>query len=190
MSYKKEETIYFNEIGENNTDITLKIAKERAEKLGIKNIVVASTRGTTGVKASEAFKGFNLVVVSHHTGFKELDFQELTPENKEIILKNGGKILTTSHAFGSIGRAIRRKFNTYQVDEVIAATLKIFGQGTKVAIEIAIAAADAGLISVKENVISIGGSSRGADTALIMIPSNVFDFFNLKVREVICKPIL
>lgn len=188
MSYKTEETVYFSEAGEINTDVTLKIAKERAEKLGIKTVVVASTRGETGVKASRLFQGYNLVVVPHHTGYRGPDVQELTHENKEKILKNGGKILITSHAFGSIGRAVRRKFNTYQVDEVIAATLKVFGQGTKVATEISIAAADAGLISVKEDIIAIGGTSRGADTALVIRPSNVFDFFNLKVKEIICKP--
>jgi len=127
MSFKTEKTVYFNETEIGNTDITLKMAKERAETLGIKSIVVASTRGETGVKALEIFKGYNVVVVTHHTGFKEPDGQELTTENREKILKNGGKILTTTHALGGIGRAIRRKFNTYQYDEIIANTLRIFG---------------------------------------------------------------
>ena len=98
--------------------------------------------------------------------------------------------MTASHAFGGIGRAVRRRFNTYQVDEIIAATLKVFGQGTKVVAEIVLAAADAGLISTQEDVIAIGGTGRGADTAYIVRPANLFDFFDLKIREVICKPTL
>ena len=166
----------------------LDAAKKRAEELGIRSVVVASTRGETGVKAAEMFRGYNVVVVTHSTGFSGLDVQELTPENRERILKAGGKILTTTHAFGGLGRAVRRKFGTYQSDEIVANTLRVFGQGTKVAVEIALMAADSGLISVKEDVISIGGSGSGADTALVIQPANVQDFFDVKVREIICKP--
>ena len=166
----------------------LNAAKKRADELGIRSVVVASTGGETGVKAAEMFSGYNVVVVTHSTGFGGQDVQELTPENRERILNAGGKILTTTHAFGGLGRAIRRKLNTYQYDEIVANTLRVFGQGTKVAIEIAMMAADAGLISVKEDVISIGGTDSGADTALVLQPANVQDFFDVKVREIICKP--
>jgi hypothetical protein len=189
MSYKTEETIYFTEAGEDNTDVTIQHAQERAEKLGIKTIVVASTRGVTGVKASEVFRGCNVVIVPHHTGYKGANVQELTSENWQKIEKNGGTILVAGHAFGGVGRAVRRKFNTYQVDEIIAATLKIFGQGMKVCAEIVLMAADAGVISTQEDVIAISGTGRGADTATVMRPANAFNFFNLQVREVICKPL-
>ena len=46
--------LYFLERGEGNTKETLKVAKERAESLGIKDIVVASTRGETGFRCFEA----------------------------------------------------------------------------------------------------------------------------------------
>jgi hypothetical protein len=188
MSHRSAETVYFTQPGESNTETTLRLAQRRAEALGIRSVVVASTRGGTGVKVTELFAGCNVVVVPHHTGYKGPDVQELTPENRAAIQANGGHVLITSHALGSIGRAVRRKFNTYQVDEIIAATLKIFGQGTKVVVEIAIAAADAGLVSVTEDVVAIGGSGRGADTALVLQPANVFDFFTVKVKELICKP--
>jgi hypothetical protein len=66
-------TVYFEKAGPENTEETLKLAKMRAEELGIRNVVVASTTGETGVKASKVFKGYNLVVVSHVTGFKKPD---------------------------------------------------------------------------------------------------------------------
>ncbi|MBK5134153.1 hypothetical protein JJE00_06975, partial [Candidatus Bathyarchaeota archaeon] len=58
-------TVYFENPGPENTEETLKLAKARAEELDIKNVVVASATGETGVKASKVFKGYNLVVVTH-----------------------------------------------------------------------------------------------------------------------------
>ena len=162
--------------------------KRRAEDLGVRTILVASTSGETGVKTAEYFKGYNVIVVTHSAGFTGSDVQELKAENRERILNAGGKILTTTHAFGGLGRAVRRKFGTYQSDEIVANALRIFGQGVKVAVEIAIMAADAGLVSVNEDVISIGGTGRGADAALVLKPANVQDFFDVRVHEVICKP--
>jgi len=171
-----------------DVESVLKAAKKRAEELSVRTILVASTTGETGAKTAEFFKGYNVVVVTHSTGFIAPDSQELTNENRERILGSGAKILTTTHAFGGLGRAVRRKFDTYQSDEIVANTLRIFGQGVKVAVEIAIMAADSGLISVKEDVISIGGSGGGADAALVLKAANVQDFFDVRVHEIICKP--
>jgi len=74
------------------------------------------------------------------------------------------------------------------VDEIIANVLRIFGQGMKVAVEIALMAADAGLISTDQDVISVGGTMRGADTAIVLKPNNVCRFFDLEVKGVLCKP--
>jgi hypothetical protein len=180
--------VYFAESGSACTGKTLEIAKKRAEQLGIKTIVVASTSGETGVKAVKLFANHKVVIVTHATGFPTPDVQELTQPNRAKILENGGMILTATHAFGGVGRAVRRKFNTYQVDEIMAHTLRVFGQGTKVACEIVLMAADAGLIRTDEEVISIGGTGSGADTALVIKPAHTHDFFELKVREVLCKP--
>jgi hypothetical protein len=180
--------VYFAESGSANTEKTLERAKKRAEQLGIKTIVVASTSGETGVKAVKMFANCKVVVVTHATGFPAPDVQELTQQNRAKILEKGGMILTGTHAFGGVGRAVRRKLNTYQVDEIIAHTLRLFGQGAKVACEIVLMAADAGLIRTDEEVISIGGTGNGADTALVIKPAHTHDFFELRVREVLCKP--
>ena len=182
------ENVYFPEPGSANTERTLEIAKRRAEQLGIKTIVVASTSGETGVKAVKVFANYKVVVVTHAAGFPAPDVQELTQQNRAKILEKGGTILTATHAFGGVGRAVRRRFHTYQVDEIIAQTLRVFGQGAKVACEIALMAADAGLIRTDEEVVSIGGTASGADTALVIKPAHTHDFFELKVREVVCKP--
>ena len=181
-------TVYFEKAGRENTDETLRLAKERAEKLGIRNVVVASITGATGVKASEIFRGFNLVVVTSVAGFDEPNAQNFLPENRATIEKSGAKIVTATHAFGALGRAVRKKFNTIQVDEIIANVLRLFGEGMKVACEVACMAADAGLIRTDEDAVAIGGAKDGVDTAIIIRPSNTHTFFDTKIREIICKP--
>jgi hypothetical protein len=180
--------LYFEKIGEENTDETLKASKKRADELGIKDIVVASTRGPTGVKASEVFKGYNLIVVTHATGYRGPGQQELSNENHEKIKANGGKILTTSHAFAGVSRALRGKFDTIGPAAIIAQTLRMFGQGMKVVVECAYMAADAGLIPMDRSVLSIAGSGRGADTAVVLKPSHLNTMFDLYVKEIIAKP--
>lgn len=181
-------TVYFQMSGAVNSDRVLQLAHERAAQTGIQSLVVATTTGAVGLKAAEMFSGCQVVAVSHSTGFKGADQQELTPEYKTRIEQAGGKVLTTTHAFGGVNRAIRRKLNTYQVDEVIAHSLRIFCEGLKVAVEISMMAADAGLISVNKPVIALGGTGTGTDTAVILLPAHAQNFFDLKILEIICMP--
>ncbi len=182
------QTVYFDEIGEGNTDEALRIAKKRAKELGIKTIIVASTRGVVGAKAVAVFEGMKVVVVSHFTGMREPNVQELTDDNRQKIESKGGIVLTTAHAFTGVGGAMRKKFSMYLLGDVIANTFRVFGQGMKVVCEIVLMAADAGLVRTDEDVIVIGGSGRGADTAVVLKPVNSMDFFDLKVKEILCKP--
>jgi hypothetical protein len=128
------------------------------------------------------------VLVTHSTGFKGPNHQELTEENCKAIEAHGGRILTCQHAFGGVGRAVRQKLQTYELEEIIAYVLRIFGQGMKVACEISLMAADAGLIPVGEPAICMGGTGHGADTAVVLIPANAQHFFDLRVNEILCKP--
>ncbi|MEM3565389.1 MAG: pyruvate kinase alpha/beta domain-containing protein [Candidatus Bathyarchaeia archaeon] len=188
MSYIERKVAYFKSVGKANTDTLLEIVKEYAEKEGIRDIVVASTTGETGAKASKIFKGYNIVVVTHHVGFQKPGESELREEFKKEILKNGGKIFTGTHALSSAERAIRKDFGTLQPLELIANVLRLMGEGTKVGVEIVLMAADAGLIPVDRDVIAIAGTGKGADTALRIQPANSARFFDLKIKEVIAKP--
>ncbi|MCL5026196.1 MAG: hypothetical protein M1531_06845, partial [Chloroflexi bacterium] len=155
---------------------------------GIRSIVVATTEGSTGVRASEVFKGRNVVVVSHAHGFKTPNEQELRAEDAAKIKANGAHLVTCGHPFAGVGRAVRRKYNTYELDDLFADCLRMFGQGVKVTIEIAMMAADAGLIRTDEDVICVGGTNRGADTAVVLRAANTQDFFKTRIQEILCKP--
>jgi len=181
-------TTYFENPGRDNTEEVLHIARQRAEELGIKNIVVASTRGDTAVRAMGVFQGLRVIIVTHVTGMREPDTQEFTEENRKMVESKGGIIVTAAHTFAGLSRAMRNKYNMYVLGEVIADTLRIFGQGMKVVCEIAMMAADSGLVRTDEDVISIAGTGRGADTAVVLKPVNSRNFFDLKVKEILCKP--
>ncbi len=180
-------TVYFEKPGQENTDETLRIAKKRADELGIKTVVVATTLGGTGVKAVDVFKGLKVIVVSHSVGFHDPNVSELTEENKNIIESKGGKIVTATHVFAGIGRAIRLKFGTNLFNEIIANTLRIFGEGMKVVPEIAMMAADAGAVRTDEDAVVITGTHRGADTAVVLTPVYSQQFFSLEINEILCK---
>ena len=181
-------TVYFERRGRGNTDKTLRCARDRAEALGVKDIIVASSTGATGVKASKIFGDYNLIVVAGVVGFTEPNKTRVLDENRSIIEGNGGTILFAGHAFGMLGRAVNRKFGAIQVDELIAHVLRLVGTGVKVGCEISCMAADAGLIRSGEEAIAIGGSGGGADTAIVLNPSNTHTFFDTKILEIICKP--
>ena len=184
----KVETVYFNEPGKVNSREALLIAKNRADQLGIRDVIVASYTGETGALAAEVFKGYNLVIIAGMVGYMEPNQDRMKPEYKKVIEDNGGKIIRACHSFGGLGRAINKKFNAIQVDEVIAHVLRLFGSGVKVACECACMAADAGLIRTDREVISLGGSGTGADTAVVLLPSNTHRFFDMRIREIVCKP--
>lgn len=196
ITVMESKTVYFDNVGSENTDEVLRIARERADELGIKTMVVASTTGATAVKAMEVFNGMRVIVVTHSTGFREPDTQEFTEENKKIVESKGGIMVTAAHAFGGLSRAMRQGDipeapTTYIVGDVVATTLRIFGQGMKVACEIAVMAADAGLVRTDEEVISIAGTGahgRGADIAVILKPDVAHRFFDMRVKEILCKP--
>jgi hypothetical protein len=183
-------TVYFEDVVQNHTDETFALAKKRAEELGIKSIVLASTSGDTGIKAASYFKGYNLVVVGLPVGLREANVVLFPEEKRKIIENAGGKVVLALPAFTTVGGAPREIFHLHGPGEIIANTLRIFGQGMKVVCEIVLEVADAGYVRSKDPVISIAGTgkTKGSDTAVVISPANSNRFFDLKVHEIICKP--
>lgn len=179
---------YFTQAGPQNTARTLELARLRIEALGIRKALVATATGTTGRQAAQVLQGVQVIAVTHSHGFDEPNTQELSDDNRAALEAAGVKVLTAQHAFGGVGRAVRKKLGTYQVDEIMAYTLRTFCEGIKVAAEICLMAADAGLVRTDEAVIAIAGTGRGADTAAVIRPANAQSFFDLRFLEVVCMP--
>lgn len=189
-SYVEEKVVYFSSPGKENTDKVLEVAKAYADKYKIKHIIVASTTGYTALKATDVFKDdYNLIVVTHCTGFVKPNYQEMPENVKEELKKRGVKILTCTHAFAGVERAFRKELKIWLPVELLALALRrIFCEGVKVCLEITVMAVDAGLVPQGEDVIAIAGTGRGADTALHLKAAGSSYLFDLKVRRIICKP--
>ena len=191
----EDKIFYFEELRKDNTEQTFKIALQRGKELGIKTYVVASTSGWTGVQAMKAFKGMNLIVVSHCYGSFQPNTWLFEEKYLQLLKDKGVRIVTAAHAFGGITRSMNQMKiteapTTYIIGDIVANTLRMFGQGMKVACEITCMAADAGLVRCDEDIIAMGGSGRigGADVAIVVTPANSHRLFETKIKEILCKP--
>jgi hypothetical protein len=187
------EIVYFEKAGAQNTDDTIRLALKRAKELNIKYVAVASTSGETGTKAARAFKntGIKVVVVGHHVGFSKPGVRELEEPYIKEMEGLGAVIVEQTHALSGVERSISRRLGGASRVESIAEALRtVISVGTKVCVEISIMAADGGQVPVdgKTEIIAIGGTWNGADTACVILPAHANNFFDLHVLEIVCMP--
>ncbi len=178
----------FNKPGRENTDAALDVLQQGIRHYACKQVVIASTYGDTALKAARLLTGMaiTLVVVTHNVGFKEPGKLEMTAATRQELEAQGVKVCTGTMPFRSIGTAIREK-QGYSQQDLVANTLRLFGQGVKVCVEIALMASDAGLIT-PDDVLTVAGTGRGADTVLLLSPRPSNQLFDVKVRAILAKP--
>ncbi len=179
--------MYWEKPGIECTDKTVQLAIEAAREKGIKHIVVASNTGKTAEHFAD--KGFDVVCVTHVNGFRSPGENEMKEDDRQRLVQKNMKVLTTTHALSGAERALSNKFSGIYPIEIMANTLRMFGQGVKVCVEISTMALDAGMIPHGEHIIAIGGTGRGADTAVIIKPAHAMDILSTRIEEIICKPI-
>ena len=186
----KREIIYFEGPGSEHTEETLKAGQVRARQLGIRYVVVASLSGETALQAVETFNELdvNLIAVTECQG------KRMSEEIRSRLRALGVQVLTGIHAFHSVDSAICDVFGGAAYEKVIASVLRWFSEGTKVAVECALMAVDAGLIPAGEEILSFGGTGGGTDTALVLKSAGVWDMFSrdkserLEIREILTMP--
>ena len=188
------EVTYFEKGGPQNTEKALQIAKKYADQFNIRDIMIASTRGTTAKIALEIFNPneYNIVIITHSYYFTGAENRQEFPENLMEELKNKGlKIFTATHSMAGIERSIRISLKQWMPVDILAKYLRTnFSQGTKVCMEIASMAVDAGLIQdLEKDVICIGGTGRGADTVCLIKPMPTGLFDQLRVKAILAKPL-
>ena len=177
-------TTYFEKRGKHRRDGTIGLGA--CQGSGHQSHVVASNTGFTAKHFVN--RGIHVVCVTHHVGFKSPGLDEMSPEMRKELREAGVDVLTTTHLFGNVERAITQRQGGLYPGGIISDTLRMFSQGVKVALEIATMALDAGLIPYGEPVIAVGGSGGGADSAVVVLPSHAKTFFETQVLELICKP--
>jgi uncharacterized protein len=183
-------TTYFEGTGKDFSGSTVKLSVARAKELEITEYVIASNMGPSAWALINELdgNGAGVTVVTHAAGFKEPFTMEMTDDERKKIVATGAEVITAGHALSGVERSFSRKYQGTYPALIMADTFRLFGQGTKVAVECVIMAADAGMLS-GERVVSIGGTGRGADTALVITPGHASKLFEyLKIHEIICKP--
>jgi hypothetical protein len=183
----KSEIVYFEEGGAEHTDMTLDLTLRMAKELGIKKVVVASSTGETGVKAAEKFKdsGLQLIVVGHQTGFPVPGENQFLPENYTKIKAWGAKVYLGSDVLTNSIRQ-RQKLGHSHLSYI---TLTLIALKVKVNVEIIAKATDAGLLEPGELVISVAGSHKGADTAIVFEANETTNVLNIKPMQYIAIPL-
>lgn len=174
----------FEKPGRDNTKATMELAFAAAREKGIKNVIFATTTGFTPTMLPDDYKNFNVVCVGEVYGAVDQGINPMSEEDMDKIRAMGVKLIICPHAFTATGTK-----NGYDsAPAVMADTLRMFSQGTKVAVEIAAMAVDCGAVPYMEPAVSIGGTGVGVDTALILRPSHCASILETRVDEMLCKP--
>jgi len=189
----RREIVYFERPGAQNTEDTIRCAMKRAAESAIQYIVVASSTGDTGLKTAQAFKGsgVKVVVVGSHVGFSAPGVRSLREPFIRQIKELGAIVVEQTHALSAVERSISRRLGGASRVESIAEALRtLTGVGVKVCVEISIMTSDGGHVPVdgKTEIIAIGGTNSGADTACVILPAHANNFFDLQIREFIAMP--
>lgn len=189
---RKGSVVYFDSPGEQNTAQVLDAVVERVGRGDIKHVVVASGTGKTAQLAIAKLKGkgVRIAIVTEHCGASKEGECDMSPEIEEELVRAGARVVRATHVLSGLERAINKKIGGASRTEVIAEALRaLFGQGMKVCVEITIMAADNGAIPCGDvEVIAVGGTESGADTACVVRPAHANAFFNFEVREIIATP--
>lgn len=174
-----------------NTKTALEIAVKTAYTNSISNIVIASTGGETArVMADEVLhKDLQVTVVTHAYGQAEPGKNPMPEELRNHLKEQGFNICTAAHVLSGAERSLSKTFGGVYPVEIIANTLRMFGQGMKVCVEISAMAADAGYVVSGEPVVAVGGTGHGADTVVILRPEASSNILKTKIDRIVCKPI-
>ncbi|MFQ5919339.1 MAG: hypothetical protein ACE5I4_04765 [Thermoplasmata archaeon] len=115
-----------------------------------------------------------------------------TEDTIEALQNLRAKVVTATDLGWSIDASLRLSLGIGSPVEIIKETLRLLCPGFHVAMFATMTAADAGAIPVDEEVVAVGGTEYGLDTALVIKPSYSDQMFDrvhgLEVREVVCKP--
>jgi hypothetical protein len=182
--------IYFDSQGEHNTDGALDTAVAYCRASGLRKIVLASSSGATALKLKQkAGAEIEVIAVTYGAGSRFTDEVEQFNKNRDALMKAGITIVRGVHALSGVERTFENKYKTgFLPLNLVSDTLRMFSQGMKVCVEVSIMAAEAGHISPQQDVVVLGGSGEGADTAVLMTPAYAASMFSLKIKEILCMP--
>lgn len=193
----KRQVYYFDEPGEGNTLLMIEAVGQRLEASDIKKVVVASTSGETAVKFARSLKGkAELVCVSEAPYRREWgeEWPCLKQEHRQELERLGVTIIDKAPYVFHNSVLEAANWSGAFPERLVKETLYCFGQGMKVAVEVVLTGVSCGIIPPYQDVIGVGGSGKGADTAIVLratYPACLFDkdpAKRLEIKEIIAMP--
>jgi len=194
----KRQVYYFDEPGEGNTQLVIEAVSQRLEAGGIKKVIAASTSGETAAKFARSLKGMvELICVSQAPYLREWgqEWPCLKQKFRRQMERLGVAIIDRAPYVFHNSVLEAAPWSDAFPERLVKETLYCFGQGMKVAVEVVLMAVSCGYVTPFEDVIGVGGSGKGADTAIVLratYPACLFDkdpAKRLEIKEVIAMPI-
>ncbi|MFH1726562.1 MAG: hypothetical protein ABII00_18280 [Elusimicrobiota bacterium] len=183
--------LYLDKPGKAGCPACLAAAAARAVELKLEHAVVASSSGRTALDLAAALKKAGskarVIAVSYAANYAA-KWVRLDPRIKARAGKLGVTFMTAGHAMSGINTAIQEEFGGWTPNKIVAGAYYTIGHGFKVALEVSVMAADQGLVPTNKEILALGGSGKGADTALVLTPACSSEFFGLHVHEIACMP--
>lgn len=176
MAFSDKVCRYFEKPGPANTEAVVEAVSRRLEEGDIRAVVVSSTSGKTGLNFAEKLQGRAQVIV--------VSYERISTRIRKSITDLGGVVVDEANL------PLHRR----GMDKMRNA-LYMLGQGFKVAIEVILIAVDEGALKTGQVVIGVGGTGRGADTAIVAKASSSREMLGpvirrrFEVREIIAMPL-
>lgn len=190
MEGTKNEILYFEKAGLTNTEYVIDAVKKKIEESNINTVAIASASGATALDLIGELSGMDVKVinVTHHAGFHEKNKLDIDGDVRAKLEDLGVETFVGGHGLSGACRGITKKYGGFTPLDIMADTFRLFSHGIKVGVEISIMLADAGLVSVDEEIIAIGGRASGIDSAIVLTPANMNSVFDLKIHEILAMP--
>ena len=194
----KRQVYYFDEPAEENTQLVVEAVCKRLEGSGIDKVIVASTSGETAVQFASSLKGkAKLICVSEAPYRREWgeEWPCLKKEFRQELEGFGATVIDRAPYVFHSSVLESASLTGISPEHLVKETLYSFGQGMKVAVEVALIGVSCGYVTPCEDVIGVGGSGKGADTAIVLratYPASLFDkdtSKRLEIREIIAMPV-
>ena len=192
--------VYFDKPGKRNTEKVVEAVLKRLAEGDLNTIVVASTTGYTALEFSQALQGqegITLISVGETPLIREwgTEWPTLQPETRQELERRGVIVADRIPYLMHSSVLDYSQWKAPSAEELLRETLYAFGQGLKVAVEVVLIAVACGFLEPFQDVIAVGGTSRGADTAIVVratYPNHVFSqdaAKRLKIHEILGKPL-
>lgn len=183
----------FETTGKENTAAAAAIAVEKAKELGCPIVLSSNTGASAEVvlaQAAEQGCAGPVVVVRNATNAARKGVNLMSPAVRQSLEARGCAVVGAANALSAGERSLSTKLQGVYPLEIMAHTLRMFGQGMKVCVECATMAMDADVLPFQAPVVALGGTGTGLDTAIVLTPSYSSSLLDTRIHEVLCKPAL